>query len=140
MDLKAYKRVTWLTRPQDEALLEMSFDDWTGATAAKVHGTWKPAQRLKDQPLDFFVFLAPSTASTTTSTFLDAFVQFRQNLGLPDSVNDLGVMEDIGCVSRHPAILENLRRAGAQLISENDFLESLQLAIRSSSLDPPSLP
>ena len=127
----------------------MTFDNWTDATAAKVQGTWNLHNALKDQPLDFFVLLSsiygihgnPGQANyAAASTFLDAFVQFRQNLGLPASVIDLGVMEDIGYVSRHPTILENLRRAGAQLIGENDFLESLQLAIRSSSLNKPSLP
>ena len=107
----------------------MSFDNWTGATAAKVHGTWNLHNALKDQPLDFFVLVGsiygihgnPGQANyAAASTFLDAFVQFRQNLGLPASVIDLGIMEDIGYVSQHPAILENLRRAGAQLIGEND--------------------
>ncbi|KAI9148933.1 CcqE [Paramyrothecium foliicola] len=127
---------------RDEALLDMTFDQWQGATEAKVQGTWNLHNALKDQPLDFFVLLSsiygvqgnPKQANyAAASTFLDAFAQFRQNQGLPAAVIDLGVMEDIGFVSEHPAILENLRRAGAQLIRENDFLGSLQLAIRASS-------
>lgn len=127
----------------------MTFDSWQGATEAKVQGTWNLHNALKNQPLDFFVLLSsiygvqgnPKQANyAAASTFLDAFVQFRQQLGLPASVIDLGVMEDIGFVSQHPAILENLRRAGAQLIRENDFLGSLQLAIRASSESTPSLP
>ncbi|RYP11136.1 hypothetical protein DL765_007885 [Monosporascus sp. GIB2] len=134
---------------KDEALLDMTFDSWQGATEAKVQGTWNLHNALKDQPLDFFVLLSsiygvqgnPKQANyAAASTFLDAFVQFRQQLGLPASVIDLGVMEDIGFVSQHPAILENLRRAGAQLIRENDFLRSLQLAIRASSEPAPSPP
>lgn len=127
----------------------MPYDAWTGATAAKVNGTWSLHNALKDQQLDFFLLLSsiygihgnPRQANyAAASTFLDAFVQFRQNLGLPASVIDLGVMEDIGYVSQHPAILESLRRAGAQLIRENDFLESLQLAIQSSLVEVPPLP
>ena len=127
----------------------MTFDKWSSTTEAKVQGTWNLHNALKDQPLDFFVLLSsiygiygnPGQANyTAASTFLDAFVQFRQNTGLPASVIDLGIMEDIGYVSQHPIILESLRHSGAQLIGENDFLESLQLAIRCSSLDLPSLP
>ncbi|KAI9037690.1 type I polyketide synthase [Aspergillus affinis] len=134
---------------KDEPLLEMSFDSWTAATEAKVQGTWNLHHALKDQPLEFFVLLSsiygvqgnPKQANyAAASTFLDSFVQFRQRQGLPASVIDLGVMEDIGFVSQHPTILENLRRAGARLIRENDFLGSLQLAIRASSEAPPAPP
>lgn len=127
----------------------MTFDSWQGATEAKVQGTWNLHNALKDQPLDFFILLSsiygvqgnPKQANyAAASTFLDAFVQFRQQLGLPASVIDLGVMEDIGFVSQHPTILENLRRAGAQLIRENDFIGALQLAVRASSQPAPAPP
>ncbi|KAK8074380.1 hypothetical protein PG997_009043 [Apiospora hydei] len=131
---------------QDEALLDMTFDSWKAATEAKVAGTWNLHRALEGQPLDFFVLASsiygvqgnPKQANyAAASTFLDAFVQFRQKRGLPASVIDLGVMQDVGYVSQHPAILENLRRAGAQLLSENDFLRSLQLSIRASSAPAP---
>nr|A0A455LLX1.1 RecName: Full=Highly reducing polyketide synthase atnH; Short=HR-PKS atnH; AltName: Full=Arthripenoid biosynthesis cluster protein H [Arthrinium sp.]AYO60881.1 HR-PKS AtnH [Arthrinium sp.] len=134
---------------KDEALLDMTFDSWQGATEAKVQGTWNLHRALEGQPLDFFVLASsiygvqgnPKQANyAAASTFLDAFVQFRQKLGLPASVIDLGVMEDVGYVSQHPAILENLRRAGAQLLCENDFLRSLQLGIRTSSVPAPLIP
>jgi NADPH:quinone reductase-like Zn-dependent oxidoreductase len=108
---------------QDEALLDMSLNSWQKATEAKVQGTWNLHNELREQPLDFFVLLSsiygiqgnPKQANyAAASTFLDAFVQFRQQHGLPASVIDLGVMEDIGFVSQHTAILDNLRRAGAQ--------------------------
>ncbi|RYP85129.1 hypothetical protein DL769_001033 [Monosporascus sp. CRB-8-3] len=134
---------------KDEALLDMTLESWQGATEAKVQGTWNLHHALKDQPLDFFVLLSsiygvqgnPKQANyAAASTFLDAFVQFRQQLGLPASVVDLGVMEDIGFVSQNTAILKNLRRAGAQLIREKEFLGSLQLAIRASLTPAPALP
>lgn len=103
----------------------MTVESWQGATEAKVQGTWNLHNALHDQqePVDFFVLLSsiygiqgnPKQANyAAASTFLDAFVQFRQQQGLPASVIDLGVMEDIGFVSQHTSILENLRRAGAQ--------------------------
>ncbi|KAF2130682.1 ketoacyl-synt-domain-containing protein [Dothidotthia symphoricarpi CBS 119687] len=134
---------------KDEALLDMTFDSWRGATEAKVQGTWNLHRALEGQPLEFFVLASsiygiqgnPNQANyAAASTFLDAFVQFRQGLGLPASVIDLGVMEDVGYVSQRPAILESLRRAGAQLLCENDFLRSLQLGIRASSAPAPLLP
>ncbi|KAI8933687.1 hypothetical protein NX059_009406 [Plenodomus lindquistii] len=134
---------------KDEALLDMTFDSWRSATEAKVQGTWNLHRALEGHPLDFFVLASsiygiqgnPNQANyAAASTFLDAFVQFRQGLGLPASVIDLGVMEDVGYVSQRPAILESLRRAGAQLLCENDFLKSLQLGIRASSAPAPLLP
>ncbi|KAI0202478.1 hypothetical protein F4808DRAFT_468584 [Astrocystis sublimbata] len=131
---------------KDEALLDMTLESWQGATEAKVQGTWNLHHALKDQPLDFFVLLSsiygvqgnPKQANyAAASTFLDAFVQFRQQQGLPASVVDLGVVEDIGFVSQNTVILENLRRAGAQLIREKDFLGSLQLAIEASPIPAP---
>ncbi|XP_014551027.1 hypothetical protein COCVIDRAFT_113947 [Bipolaris victoriae FI3] len=134
---------------KDETLLDMTFDSWRAATEAKVQGTWNLHRALEDQPLEFFVLASsiygiqgnPNQANyAAASTFLDAFVQYRQKLGLPASVIDLGVMGDVGYVSERPAILESLRRAGAQLLCENDFLRSLQLGIRASSAQAPLLP
>ncbi|KAF7503264.1 hypothetical protein GJ744_004055 [Endocarpon pusillum] len=130
---------------RDEAILDMSFDNWAEATEGKVQGTWNIHNAIMHQPVEFFVLLSsvygvqgnPKQANyASASTFLDAFVQYRQYLRLPASVIDLGVVEDIGYVSEHPTLLQNLRRAGAQLVSENDFLESLHLSIRSSCLRP----
>ncbi|EHK97750.1 putative Phthiocerol synthesis polyketide synthase type I PpsC [Glarea lozoyensis 74030] len=73
------------------------------------------------------------------NTFLDAFVQYRHSLGLPASVVDIGVMGDIGYVSRNAAIQESLRGAGTYFLQEQDFLDSLNWAVAKSAVKP-SLP
>ncbi|KAL1961386.1 hypothetical protein VTO42DRAFT_114 [Malbranchea cinnamomea] len=120
---------------KDEPLPEISYSAWTAATAAKIEGTWNLHRALKDQKLDFFVLLGstagvqgnPGQAHTAAaSSFLDAFVQYRQGQGLPASVVDLGVVED----SRQPLSSDNTQ---TPVIREHDFLEALHLAIRSST-------
>ena len=69
------------------------------------------------------------------STFLDAFVQFRQRLGLPASVVDLGA---VGGDTEQLSIPGNVNDGTREhVIQEHDFLECLHLAIRSSSQPAP---
>ncbi|KAK2782399.1 Type I Iterative PKS [Onygenales sp. PD_12] len=122
---------------KDEPLPDMSFGGWTAATEAKVEGTWNLHRALKGQDLDFFVLTSstcgvqgnPGQAnSAAAGSFLDAFVQFRQNQGLPASVIDLGAVED----NRQPFTHENGDSSKTSTIQETEFLQSLHLAIRSS--------
>jgi aryl carrier-like protein len=69
---------------------------------------------------------------------LDAFVQYRQSLGLPASVLDIGCMEEVGYVSQNVAILEGCRSAAMHMLTERDLLESLQLMIERSVPPPQS--
>lgn len=43
------------------------------------------------------------------NTFLDAFVEYRNSLGLLASVLDIGAMEDMGHLCQHSSILEAVR-------------------------------
>jgi len=131
---------------QDRALDQMSLDDWNAAVIPKVPGTWNLHECLKDMKLDFFVLFSSGSGIigqagqanyASANTFLDAFVQYRQSLGLPASVLDIGVVEDIGYVSENPQILESLRAAALWLLSERDILESLQIIIARSALPAP---
>jgi len=91
--------------------------------------------------LDFFV-LAGSIRGITgnsgqanyaaASSFLDAFAQYRRGLGLACSVLDIGVLEDVGILSHQPERLESMRRTGVPLLSEQDVLDGIQLAIARS--------
>lgn len=121
----------------------MSYADWVTPIAAKVYGAWNLHHALQDQPLDFFILLSSVNAAcgnhgqanyAAANNFLDAFVQYRQQLGLPASVIDLGALDKIGHLADHPKILNTMRRNGALFIEETDFLESLELAIQSSLL------
>ncbi|KAM7200788.1 hypothetical protein V8F33_003719 [Rhypophila sp. PSN 637] len=128
----------------DTSLLDLDISSWETTTLPKTLGTVNLHTSLQraqpSDPLDFFILLGsiygvqgnPKQANyAAASTFMDSFVRYRHNLGLPASVIDLGVMEDVGFVSENQAMLDSLRRAGAELIGEKEFLGALGLAIRS---------
>jgi hypothetical protein len=121
----------------------MSHSDWGKPITSKVHGAWNLHNALQKQPLDFFVLLSSvygvrgnhgQASYAAASSFLDAFVQYRQQQNWPASVIDLGPLDDIGHVAERPKLLDELRRIGAPFLKETDFLESLELAIQSSRL------
>ena len=123
----------------------MSHENWQAALSPKVDGTWNLHNALIDVPLDFFVLFSSFSGIVgqwgqanyaSANTFLDAFVQYRHSLGLPASSLDIGAIEDVGFVSQNPIILEQFRATGNPLLSQNDLLDVLQLAIVRS--DPPS--
>ncbi|RYP68505.1 hypothetical protein DL771_006657 [Monosporascus sp. 5C6A] len=60
--------------------------------------------------------------------------------GNPKQANYAAASKDISFVCQNIAIRKNLRRAGAQLIREKEFLGSLQLVIRASPTPAPALP
>ena len=114
------------------------------AVNPKVQGTWNLHRALEEvgSPLDFFVLFSSLSGLlgmkgqanySAANTFLDAFVQYRHCEGLPASVIDIGVMEDIGYVSKHSNILESLKSAAFHVLHEQDLLDSLQLAIERST-------
>lgn len=122
----------------------MTFEQWQNATLPKVQGTWNLHNTLleQEQPLDFF-FLFSSISGlgghwgqanyAAANTFLDAFVQYRHSLGLPASVLDIGVMEDVGYVSQNSKLLESLKGISQHTLHEQDLLDSVQLMIARSS-------
>ena len=70
------------------------------------------------------------------NTFQDAFVQYRQNLGLPASVLDVGVMADIGYVSQNLDVEKNMRTTGMWFLTEQDLLDALHLSIITGKVSP----
>jgi KR domain/Phosphopantetheine attachment site len=122
----------------------MTLEDWEVAVSPKVKGTLNLHEVFKSERLDFFVLLSSLNGIFGSSgqanyaagnTFLDAFVQFRRRQGLPASVIDVGVIDDIGYVSRNLSVLEYFRSISAYTIGERLLLDAVQLAItRSKSL------
>lgn len=119
----------------------MTWQDWQAAVHPKVTGTWNLHRALLSEPLDFF-FLFSSTAAVSGqngqanynagNTFQDAFVTYRHSLGLPASVVDIGIVEDVGYVSKNPALLDSLRATSQSLVQEVELLASIELALRRS--------
>nr|ALP31891.1 polyketide synthase 9 [Diaporthe helianthi] len=137
-------------------LLDMETKDltlhaWRTVTDPKVAGTLNLHRALTTYApdLDFFVLASSITGITgnigqshyaAANSFLDAFAQYRQSLGLACSALDIGVVEDVGIMSHQPEKLETMRRTGVRLLSEQDVLDGIQLAIaRSRPATPPRL-
>lgn len=132
---------------RDRAVLQLTHEDWDTALASKVDGTWNLHRAFQTAKLDFFVLFSSISGIVgqwgqanyaAANTFLDSFVQHRHYLGLPASVIDVGVMEDVGYVSQNPAVLEQFRATGAHTLEEKDLLDAMQMAISQSRPAKPS--
>ncbi|PLB45036.1 putative polyketide synthase [Aspergillus steynii IBT 23096] len=126
---------------RDVGILGMDIDSWRTAVAPKVQGTWNLHDHLP-KDMDFFVLFSSIGGTfgyygqsnyASANTFLDSFVQYRQAMGLAASVMDIGPVDDVGYVSRTPATRETLIATLETLLTEQNFLDSLQLAIARSS-------
>lgn len=126
---------------RDVGILSMDIDSWNTATRPKIQGTWN-LHDLLPKDMDFFVLFS-SVGGTfgyygqsnyaSANTFLDSFVQYRQNAGLAASVMDIGPVDDVGYVSRTASTRETLLQTLETLLTEQNFLDSLQLVIARSS-------
>ncbi|KAJ6441489.1 56kDa selenium binding protein (SBP56) [Purpureocillium lavendulum] len=126
---------------QDRAFLKLTLNDWQAAVVPKIDAAWAVHNALESTKtsLDFMVLYSSLSAVmgqigqanyASANTFLAAFAQYRHALGLPASVLDIGVMEDVGYVSENPAILEQFRSLGYHTLKEEDLLDALTFSIR----------
>ncbi|GMF92903.1 unnamed protein product [Aspergillus oryzae] len=121
----------------DTGVMDMNLETWNTALKPKVDGTWNLHKALPTN-MDFFV-MASSLSGTfgnygqsnyaAANTFLDAFAQFRQSQGLAASVVDLGVVDEIGFVSRNASLHRSIVQQMGAPISENSLLSCFHLAI-----------
>lgn len=149
MPVKGILQMSMILR--DENFLKMTFDDWVTATAPKIQGTWNlhNAAISAGLELDFFVLFSslsgiigqPGQANyASANTFLDAFVQYRNGLGLPASAVDIGAVDGIGYISNDPGLLSKMGGAGFKAIREKELLDALTVAMepRSAARSAPS--
>lgn len=125
----------------------MTHENWEAPLSSKVHGTWTLHKAFQDIKLDFFLLFSSLSGTigqlgqsnyAAANTFLDSFVQYRHNLGLPASVIDVGVIEDVGYVSQNSTILEMFRAHGMHGLKESDLLSAIEIAIRRSMPGAPT--
>lgn len=101
-----------LTTTKDTLFEKSTIEDYCKVVEPRVQGTWNLHNALlaMETELDFFVMLSSSSgilgnpgqsAYAASNSFLDAFAQFRRNLQLPASSIDVGLVEEIGYVSRN---------------------------------------
>ncbi|KAL2869714.1 ketoreductase domain-containing protein [Aspergillus lucknowensis] len=129
---------------RDRTFAKMTPTEWKDCLAPKVQGTWNLHEALDGQgsSLDFFVVfgsLAGTCGSSgqanyaAANSFLESFVRYRRQRGLPCSALNLGPVEETGMVSRDEKLLQMFRATSCHLLSEQEVLDGLHLAISQSS-------
>jgi NADP-dependent 3-hydroxy acid dehydrogenase YdfG len=125
----------------DKGIFDMDLETWNKPVIPKIQGAWN-LHNLLPKDMDFLILFSSIGGTygyygqsnyASGNTFLDAFAQYRQRLGLPASVISIGPIDDIGFVSRTASTRETLLQVLASLLTETDFLDTLQLAIARSS-------
>jgi short-subunit dehydrogenase len=118
---------------------KMTFSQWDEVVKPKVAGAWNFHNALLDTPLDFFIALSSAAgavgnrgqaAYAASNAFLNSFVQYRVQLGLPASSIDLTAVSDVGYLAenteRQAQVAENL---GSETIEETEVLALIAAAI-----------
>jgi len=120
------------------ALDKMGISDWNMAVEPKVQGTWN-LHNVLPLDIDFFVLFSSFTGIVgqpgqanyaAANTFLDAFASYRNRNGYAASAIDIGVMGDVGFVSRNHEVRERFEKTGMRIVKEQDLLDALALAVR----------
>lgn len=120
----------------------MTHQEWTECLESKVEGSLNIHRAVQNQdPLDFFVLFG-SLAGTcgnsgqanyaAANTFLESLAQFRRRQGQACSVLHLGPVEDVGMMSRDAKLLQTARATSVRLLSEDEVLQGLRVAIAQS--------
>lgn len=116
----------------------MDYEAWRAAVDPKVNGTWNLHSVFGNADLRFFVLMSSiggirgysgQANYAAANSFLNAFVHYRHSLGLPASVINLGVMDEVGFVARTPFVLERFRQQGTHILTIQDLLDTMQLAV-----------
>lgn len=135
---------------QDIRLLDMPFSDWSATVEPKVLGTWNLHEVLEEEgsqrDVEFFLLFSSYSGLVghwgqsnyaAANTFLDAFTQYRIYKGLPSATVDVGVVEDIGYVSRNANVLGHFHKTSTHVLREQDLLDSIQLLLQRGKAPPP---
>ncbi|EFE33181.1 uncharacterized protein ARB_07933 [Trichophyton benhamiae CBS 112371] len=133
---------------KDRTFSKMSYEDWTTCLNTKVQGTWNLHEALQNEKdLEFLVLFGSVSGVcgnvgqanyAAANGFLTSFTQYRRQLGLPASVLELGIVDEIGMASENEAALQNARSTSLRLIYENELIEGVRLAIYQCRNPPPA--
>lgn len=129
----------------DGAFMEMTLDRWTAPNEAKVKASWvvHEVTQARNLDLDFFILFSSLSGVNgqqgqanyaAANTFLDAFNQYRQNLGLPCTCLTLGAMEGIGYFVGREGLLKRMSGAGWRRNSEGELLDMFNAGVMLQSL------
>ncbi|KAG4443875.1 hypothetical protein IFR05_000641 [Cadophora sp. M221] len=129
----------------DQAWQKMTIDEWKGATAPKVTGTWNLHNVTQSQDLDFFILFSSLSGIVgqvgqsnyaSANTFLDAFVNFRRSKGLPCTSLNIGAVEGAGYLVEDEELLRKMKGTGWRAVQESELLEVLGPVMRRSGNQP----
>jgi len=118
----------------DGMLWQLDAERFRRVMAPKVDGCWNLHLSTLDQPLDHFVLFSsisslvgnPGQANyVAANSFLDAFAQHRNSMGLPALAVNWGRIGDVGYVARNKNVEDNLERAGFLAIDPEKATEAL---------------
>ena len=125
----------------------MSHKNWEDVLSAKVTGTWNLHHATAGIKLDFFVLFGsmssiiglPGQANYASgNSFLDAFVQYRNNLGLACSAINIGAVADIGLLADKATLQRSAQLVGNKTVDEQELLDAMALAMMAPI--PPETP
>ncbi|EZF22032.1 hypothetical protein H112_05022 [Trichophyton rubrum D6] len=133
---------------KDGTFSKMSYEDWTTCLETKVQGTWNLHEALQNEKnIEFFVLFGSVSGVcgnvgqanyAAANGFLTGFTQYRRQLGMPASVLELGMVDEVGMASENEAALQNARSASLRLVYENELIEGVRLAIYQCRNPPPA--
>ncbi|KAF9631021.1 hypothetical protein BFW01_g1895 [Lasiodiplodia theobromae] len=132
---------------RDRALLQFTHEEWNAAIEPKVRGAENLHHALSEATLDFFIVFSSISCIVgqigqanyaAANAFLSAFTQYRHLLGLPASVLNVGVMEDVGYVSQNAGVLDQLKALCNHTLQEQDLLDALEYQMQRQMSPAPS--
>ncbi|KAH0598385.1 Polyketide synthase [Metarhizium humberi] len=127
---------------RDCALIETTYQDWKAVQNPKVKGTWNLHRALINTKLDFFILFSsiagllghPGQGSyASANAFLDSYCHYRQGLGLPCSVIDLGGVDGIGALAGKSNKISQFNSLGLFLLQEQHVIEAIEIALHTSA-------
>ena len=119
---------------------DMTKERWDAVLGPKVQGTWNIHHAIagNEQELDFFLMTSsvggtigfPTESNYSTANgFLDHFASYRRSLGLPAVSIAFGPISGVGYVHEHSGVGEIFFRQGITAISEEDALQTIDIAL-----------
>jgi hypothetical protein len=127
----------------------MAYEDWKVPLIPKVDGTWNLHRAFESIPLDFFVMFGSIAGAigmlgqsnyAAGNSYLHALSMYRQSLGLPASLLDLGPVADIGFVARNPELVKTFGvHLECPFIQEGEMLDAIE-ALIDRSISPREMP
>ena len=125
---------------QDTPLEKMSYEQWQACIRPKVLGAQNLHLSTLHLQLDFFVVFSSIAAIlgskaqanySAANSFLDAFMRFRRESGLPGTTMNVGAVNGVGVIAENDALQKIMQRLGMDLINEEELLYLLEEAVTS---------